>query len=96
MVGLSDDEIEVDVDVELPRTPLPVPGGSQVRREISTDEEEDSDFIGDGDGWSHSWLLAKPSPPTRKKPRSSGWGSAGGFIGRVITENDQEVMVLSE
>ena len=97
VVGLSDDEIEeVEMDDQRPR---PVPSRSQVPKEISTDDEEESDFIDDGDGWSRSlWPMTKRSlPPTRKKRRSSpGLGGAGGFMGRVITENDKEVMVLSD
>ena len=97
VVGLSDDEIEeVEMDDQRPR---PVLSRSQVPKEISTDDEEESDFIDDGDGWSRSlWPMTKRSlPPTRKKRRSSpGLGGAGGFMGRVITENDKEVMVLSD
>lgn len=97
-VGLSDDQIEVEVDVRRLR-PVPVLSQALCREFISTDDdEEDSDFIDDGDGWSRSVrpTAKRPLPPTRKKRRSSpGLGSSGGFMGRVITENDQEVMVLS-
>jgi ATP-dependent DNA helicase Q1 len=99
VVGLSDDEIE-EVDIERPRLPLPVSTQSQGRSWIlNTNEEEDSDFFDDGDGWSHSMrsMAKRSSSPTRKKQRiSQGWDSAGGFMGRVITENDKEVMVLSD